>query len=86
MDCTCTAQLSVFEPRSWLNVTPAVSPRVAEVEVTDEDDEGQPEPEKTRRDIRGAVGGAARARGVRRGRRARRVVRCMMGCGWWWWW
>lgn len=59
-----------------MKVTPAVSPRVVDVEETEVEEEGQPLPEKTRRDILGAVGGAA---WVRRGaRRRRRVVEVCM--------
>ena len=80
VDWTWTAQLSVVEPRSWVKVTPAVSLSVVDVEETEEEEEGQPLPEKTRRDILGAVGGAAwMRRGVRtRGRRRVVVEVCMI--------
>ena len=61
--------MSVVEPRSCVKFTPAVSPRVVDVEETEVEEEGQPLLEKTRRDILGAVGGAA---WIRKGARRRR--------------
>ena len=56
----CTAQLSVSLPLNCENDTPALSPRVAESDLTDPESFGHPVPEKTILVIFGGVGGAAR--------------------------
>ena len=59
VDSTCSSQLSVESPESWLKEKDALSPRLPLVALTDPELFGQPVPENLRAVMRGEEGGAA---------------------------